>query len=202
MEAVFARNVKLVRFSLPNSHLCFDKGDEVRKQWYPWLWIAVSPEFQTDEIKFITRCRVTNDLIFTTRKHSLRRLCFYRCLSVHGGGGSYPSMHCRWYPSMPCSRSWGVLARIWSRPTAKGEVEGDLVQDHTQGGSWGGSAWGCLVWGGCLVQGGAWSHGEGGGAWSLRGAWWTSVDGYCCRQSHAIELQWIDFHIFMQCQFA
>ena len=22
-------------------------------------------------------------------------------------GGSYPSMHCRWYPSMPCSRSLG-----------------------------------------------------------------------------------------------
>ena len=26
-------------------------------------------------------------LIFTARKRSLRRLCFYRCLSVHGGGG-------------------------------------------------------------------------------------------------------------------
>ena len=25
--------------------------------------------------------------IFTARKRSLRRLCFYRCLSVHGGGG-------------------------------------------------------------------------------------------------------------------
>ena len=28
---------------------------------------------------------------------------------------------------------------IWSRPTAKGEIEGDLVQAHTQGGRWGGS---------------------------------------------------------------
>ena len=28
-------------------------------------------------------------------------------------------MHCRWYPSMSCSRSGGV-----SRPTPKGEVEG------------------------------------------------------------------------------
>ena len=26
------------------------------------------------------------------------------CDSVHGGG-CYPSMHCWWYPSMPCSRS-------------------------------------------------------------------------------------------------
>ena len=29
-----------------------------------------------------------------------------RILST-GGGGCYPSMHCRWYPSMPCSRSPG-----------------------------------------------------------------------------------------------
>ena len=67
----------------------------------------------------------------------LRRLCFYRCLSVHRGvvsqhalqvvsqhalqkvsrRGCYPSMHCRWYPSMPCNRSpggclvWGVCSR-------------------------------------------------------------------------------------------
>ena len=46
----------------------------------------------------------------------LRRLCFYRCLSVHrggsipaciAGGGCYLSMHYRWYPSMPCNRSPG-----------------------------------------------------------------------------------------------
>ena len=30
------------------------------------------------------------------------------CDSVHGGRGCYPSMHCRWYPIMPCSRSPGV----------------------------------------------------------------------------------------------
>ena len=29
----------------------------------------------------------------------------------------------------------GKLRGIWSRPTAKGEIEGDLVQAHTQGGS-------------------------------------------------------------------
>ena len=29
-------------------------------------------------------------LIFTARKRSLRRLCFYTCLSVHGGGGVCP----------------------------------------------------------------------------------------------------------------
>ena len=33
-------------------------------------------------------------MVFTARKRSLRRLCFYTCLSVHTGGW-YPSMHCR-----------------------------------------------------------------------------------------------------------
>ena len=60
------------------------------------------------------------------------------------GGGFYPSMHCRWYPSMPCSRSVGggvsQHALQVSRPTPKGEVEGDQVQAHSQGGSWGGSS--------------------------------------------------------------
>ena len=45
----------------------------------------------------------------TARKRSLRRLCFYTCLSfcTRGCGGWYPSMHSRWYPSMPCSGSPG-----------------------------------------------------------------------------------------------
>ena len=54
-------------------------------------------------------------------------------------GGCYPGMHCRWYPSMPCSRSpgGGVVSQHalqFSRLTAKGEVEGDLVQGpHPRG---------------------------------------------------------------------
>ena len=47
-----------------------------------------------------------NGKMITARKRSLRRLCFYTCLSVILFGG-YPSMHCRWYPSMPC-RSPGL----------------------------------------------------------------------------------------------
>ena len=50
-----------------------------------------------------------------------------------------------------------------SRPTPKGEVEGDLVQAHSQGGSWGGSGPG--------------PHPRG----KLRGNWpGPSPDGYCC----------------------
>ena len=108
----------------------------------------------------------------TARNEVGARLCFYMCLWFCSQGGQYPSMHCRWYPSMPCSRSlkgrgWypsmpctfpgphpgGKLRGIWlvggvSRPTPKGEVERDLarrgLQAHTQGGSWGGSSQGGL----------------------------------------------------------
>ena len=56
-------------------------------------------------------------------------ICLQVCVCPQWG--CYPSMHCRWYPSMPCSRSPGGVYR----PTPKGEVEGDLVQAHSQGGS-------------------------------------------------------------------
>ena len=63
-------------------------------------------------------------------------------------GGCYPSMHCRWYPSMPCSRSPGGVPGL--------------------GGAWSG---GCLVWG-VPGLGGAWSGGVPGGvACSWGGAW-------------------------------
>ena len=79
------------------------------------------------------------------------------CDSVHKGDVWWcSSMHCRRYPSMPCSRSWGggipaCLAGfqahtqggtwgVWpggvSRPTPKGEVEGSGLgglQAHTWG---------------------------------------------------------------------
>ena len=93
-------------------------------------------------------------------------------------GGCYPSMHCRCYPSMPCSRSlgggWypsmpcrfpgphprGKFRGIWSRPTAKGEVEGDLARG------------GCLLWGVPVPGGSA----PGGSVWRPP----SSPDGYCC----------------------
>ena len=48
--------------------------------------------------------------MFTARKRSLGQgnnftsVCQEFCSH---GGGCYPSMHCRWHPSMPCSRSPG-----------------------------------------------------------------------------------------------
>ena len=65
--------------------------------------------------------------LVTARKRSLRRLCFYWCVSTREGV-CYPSMHCSFFLG---GSGWGGV----SRPTAKGEVEGDLVQAHSQGGS-------------------------------------------------------------------
>ena len=68
------------------------------------------------------------DPLITAHKRSLRRLCFYTRLSVHGGGGWYPSMPCRWYPSMPCrSPGWGVCipeCLAWFQAQTQGEFEG------------------------------------------------------------------------------
>ena len=109
----------------------------------------------TKEIPLRTR-------IIIARKRSLRMLCFYTCLSFCQQGGGYPSINCRWYPSMPCSRSWGV-----SRSTPKGEVEGDLVQAQSQGRSWGRSVWGLAALGGLPALGGTCCR----GVPALRGVW-------------------------------
>ena len=119
------------------------------------------------------------------------------CSQGGWGGGAIPAciaggipaclaagLQVGWYPSMPYrfpgphprgkfrgSGQGGLQAHTWG-----GEGEGDLVQAHTQGGSWGGSGWGCACLGGCLLWGcllwgvsapgvsalgGAWSRGEG-----------------------------------------
>ena len=61
--------------------------------------------------------------LFLPSATKLRRLCFYRRVSVHRG--VYPSMHCRRYPSIPLSR-----------PTPKGEIEGDQVPGPRPRGKW------------------------------------------------------------------
>ena len=96
--------------------------------------------------------------LITARKRSLRRLCFYRCLSVHGGGGAWLQ---------------GVGACV-----AAGDVHGCrgacMVAQGMRGWWWGGVMCGCrgacvVVGGACMVAGGhAWLlggvHGCGGGA--------------------------------------
>ena len=129
------------------------------------------------------------NIFITARKRSLRRLCFYRCVSVHGGvclsacwdtpcQGDPPAKETplprrppmprrppyiedplprrpptketplllqahtqgrNWGGSDPGPHPRGKLRGIKSRPTPKGEIEGDQIQAHTQGGNWGGS---------------------------------------------------------------
>ena len=53
-------------------------------------------------------------------------------LQTHTQGGN-------WGGSGPGPHPMGKLRGIRSRPTPKGEIEGDQIQAHTQGGNWGGS---------------------------------------------------------------
>ena len=47
--------------------------------------------------------------LITARNEVGAKLCFLHMSVIlfTGGKGWYPSMHCRWYPRMPCSRSRG-----------------------------------------------------------------------------------------------
>ena len=94
-------------------------------------------------------------LIFTTCKRSLGQGNIFTsvCQEFCSVGRCYPSMHCRWYPSMPCSRSPGGSA-----------PGGCLLQGVCSGGV-------CSWEGGCLLR----------GVCSWGGAWWRPPwDGYCC----------------------
>ena len=63
-----------------------------------------------------------------TVRNEVAKVMFLQVPVCPRGGGGYPSMPCRWYPIMPCSRSPGG---------------GCLLL----GG-------GCLLWGWCLLRGG------------------------------------------------
>ena len=55
------------------------------------------------------------------------------------GGLQAHTQRGNWGRSGPGPHPRGKLRGIRSRPTAKGEIEGDKVQAHSQGGNWGGS---------------------------------------------------------------
>ena len=132
-------------------------------------------------------------------QHALQVVSQHALQQVLGWGGWYPSMPCRFPGPYPRGKLRGSgQGKGVSRPTPKGEVEGDLVQAHSQGGNWGGSGpsphprwklrgiWlggGCLLWwggacsGGCLLQGDASSR----GGYLLPGCVCGDPrDGYCC----------------------
>ena len=94
--------------------------------------------------------------VITARKRSLRRLCFYRCLSVHRGG-----MH-------GCSRGWGACV------VAPGGA--CVVAPGGGGGMHGCSQGACMV---CSWGRGACMVALGGCAWLLGGACMVAPKGAC-----------------------
>ena len=109
--------------------------------------------------------------IFTARKRSLQRLCFYRCLSVHGGG------------VRGCSGGACVVAlrgHVWLLPGGMHGCSGGacVVKGGMHGK--GGHAWQrgvCMARGACMVKGGmrgGWGVimcGEGGALWRGMHVW-------------------------------
>ena len=91
--------------------------------------------------------------LITARKRSLRRLCFYRCLSVHTGGVCV------------CGCSWGVCVvapagrRAWLLPGGHAWLlPGGVCVVAPRGHAWvlpGGHAWVLLVGGMCGCSQGA-----------------------------------------------
>ena len=89
-------------------------------------------------------------LIFTARKRSLRRLCFYRCLSFcpQGGGMHGCSRGCAWL----LSGGWG---HVWLLQGGMRDCSGGVC-DCSGGHAWllqGGHVW--LLWGACIVAQGS-----------------------------------------------
>ena len=113
------------------------------------LWTPGPPEFK---LYWPGPCHLSG--FITARKRSLRRLCFYTCLSVIlFTGGSRPRPGGVWgVYAQTQGGSWGAWSGRVSRPRPRGRLGG--VQAQTQGGGWG-------VWlGGVYAQ----TEGEVGGS--------------------------------------
>ena len=89
----------------------------------------MSASFKTMQFQFIT----SDVSDFTARKRSLRRLCFYRCVSVHVGG-VIPACIAG---GIPACFAAGLQMGLCGIPAYLAGF-----QAHTQGGSWRGSGWG------------------------------------------------------------
>ena len=108
--------------------------------------------------------------IFTARKRSLRRLCFYRCLSGHNGGGHawlLPGGACMVALGggmRGCSRGAGVVppaGHVWLLPGGVWLLPGGAWLLWRVRGCSGGHAW--FFWGACMVApGGVWFFPGGG----------------------------------------
>ena len=128
-------------------------------------------------------CQISNLLFRTARKRSLRRLCFYRCVSVHRGH-AWQGKSFMLAGGHPC---WGhaCWGHAWQGEWHGGGMHGRghvlrgvcMAGGHAwQGGMHGrGHAWcwgmcggGCAWWGACVADTMRYSQWAG-------GEWWVSV---------------------------
>ena len=117
---------------------------------------------------------VSNNALQVVSQHALQQVSgggIPACLSgfqAHTQGGSLGGSG--W--GSPGPHPGGKLRGIWSRPTPKGEVEGDLARGVSALG--GACSTGCLLWEGLSAPG--WGVSAPGGLWR------PPHDGYCCGQ--------------------
>ena len=64
--------------------------------------------------------KALNVLFYRPQRSWGKVMFLHVCVILFTGGWCYPSMHCRWYPSMPCSRSPGRGACSWGGSAPKG----------------------------------------------------------------------------------
>ena len=164
--------------------------------WYEWInapnyWIWLNCSSLTSALQFYYR----------PQTKFAKVMFLYVSVILSGGGRGYPSMHCRWYPSMPCSRSpggGGVIQACLAGFQAHTQEESSGVwpgvgglQADTQGGSWGvwpggglqAHTWAAL--GGCLLPGGSAPRG---GVCSQGGVWRPSVMATAAGGTHPTEM--------------
>ena len=94
--------------------------------------------------------------IFTAHKRSLRRLCFYTCLSVHGGGACMAGAACM--ARGGCAWQGACMVRGMC---GGGACMAGWGEECMAGGVAGGHAWlrgtcmvgACMAWGACMAGG-------------------------------------------------
>ena len=169
-KKVFNKPTNYFFFMLKHDVIKIDKICNPSTKWLNFVWLYVmwiigmqccsckmcgrqNSKLHT-KLKTLTARTFIVHVLFTARKRSLRRLCFYRWLSVHRGG-----MHGTWGACMAEGSLW------WGACMAGGHAWWGGV--HGRGHAW---------WGACVVGG---MHGRGGmcgGGCAWRG---TCMVGVC-----------------------
>ena len=109
----------------------FEREVCILLKWFIYYWLTFLITAHTSD-----HCRLFQSFLPPATKLGQGYVFTCVCDSVHSGG-CYPSMHCRWYPSMPCSRSGGCY------PSMHCKWYPNMLCSRTPGG--GSAPGGCLV---------------------------------------------------------